>query len=54
MKNLKNLGEILNKEEQQSINGGWATYTCQVACEEGPSNPYFDKCSCDTIITDTK
>ena len=22
MKNLKNLGEILNKEEQQSINGG--------------------------------
>lgn len=23
MKNLKNLGKTLNKEEQQSINGGW-------------------------------
>lgn len=35
MKNLKNLGEILNKKEQQSINGGgclceahWYGRTC--------------------------
>ncbi len=32
MKNLKNLGEILNKEEQQSINGGVFEYRCQVGC----------------------
>ncbi len=46
MKNLKNLGKILNKEEQQSINGGWATDTCFKACLQGCSNPFFERCGC--------
>ncbi|MGK0307364.1 MAG: hypothetical protein ACI8RP_000316 [Urechidicola sp.] len=37
MKNLKNLGEILSKEEQRAINGGYSFTACSLD-SQCPSN----------------
>ncbi|WP_095071411.1 hypothetical protein [Tenacibaculum jejuense] len=48
MKKILNLKstQILDRSTQQKIKGGWASFTCENACNEGPSNPFYFKCFC--------
>jgi len=51
MKKLLNLKttQILGKTEQQNIRGGLASNSCEIACNEGSSNPLFFICFCGFI-----
>jgi len=50
MKNLQNLGKILNKQEQQSINGGdngsqgCGSVSCRYHCCHGECLPFGKVC----------